>query len=134
VIELVWDADRAGTGTGPGGAALSVGEGTVWSPDDLLALAAAGCLMRTLLRLAAIRRVPVLGYVATAEIDGADSSTTPTIRVSPCIVVPAGVEPRDVLALCREATRASTVARLLGARLTVEPAVRALHATCAVGG
>ena len=134
MIELVWDADRAGTGTGPGGAALSVGEGTVWSPDDLLALAAAGCLMRTLLRLAAIRHLSVLGYVATAQIDSADASATPTIRVSPCIVVPSDVESREVLALCREATRASTVARLLGARLTVDPVVRALHATCAVGG
>ena len=61
MIELVWDADRSGTCMSSDGASLTAGDLAAWSPDDLLAMAAASCLMRTFLQIAAEEHVPVLG-------------------------------------------------------------------------
>jgi organic hydroperoxide reductase OsmC/OhrA len=122
VIELVWDAGRTGTATASPGAVLSVGEGTAWSPENLLALSAAACLMRTFLRLAADQHVPVLGYVAAASLE-ADSPGTSAIRVRSCVVVPTAIATSQALELCHRATVASPVAALLGDRLRHAPEV-----------
>jgi organic hydroperoxide reductase OsmC/OhrA len=122
VIELVWDSVRLGTGTGPSGSSLIAGEGAAWSPDDLLAMAAASCLMRTFLRLAAEDDVPVLGYVTSATLEFS-SAESPAVRVRPCIVVPIDIEPEQVLSLCRRVTEVSPVAKVLAGRLAVEPDV-----------
>ena len=68
MIELVWDEERRGTGTTASGASLDVGDAAEWSPVDLLALAAAGCVMRTFLQVAAEEHVPVLGYLSTSVV------------------------------------------------------------------
>src|SRR4029453_13338898 len=73
MIELVWDADRSGTCMSSDGASLTAGDLAAWSPDDLLTMAAASCLMRTFLQIAAKEHVPVLGYVASASTNTSDS-------------------------------------------------------------
>ena len=116
VIELVWDSARRGTATTSTGTALAVGEGVGWSPENLLALSAATCLMRTFLRLASDEGVPVLGYIAAARLEpGAVSKGT--VSVTACVVVPAGVLAERAADLCSRAAAASPVASMLGDRL-----------------
>jgi len=116
VIELVWDSARRGTATTSTGTTLAVGEGVAWSPENLLALSAATCLMRTFLRLASDDGVPVLGYVAAARLEPGAASTA-TVSVTSCVVVPAGVLAARVADLCSRAAAASPVASMLGDRL-----------------
>jgi organic hydroperoxide reductase OsmC/OhrA len=116
VIELVWDSARRGTATTCTGTTLAVGEDVGWSPENLLALSAATCVMRTFLQLAADEGVPVLGYVAAARVDPGDVSTG-TVRVTSCVVVPAGVLAEHVADLCSRTAAASPVASMLGDRL-----------------
>jgi organic hydroperoxide reductase OsmC/OhrA len=122
VIELVWDADRTGTATAPTGAVLKVGEGVAWSPENLLALSAATCLMRTFLRMAADEHVDVLGYVAAASLEPG-IPLAQAVRVRSCVVVPTGVPTSRVLDLCCRATTASPVATTLGDRLRHVPEI-----------
>jgi len=122
VIELVWDAGCAGTATAPSGAVLTVGEDVAWSPENLLALSAATCLMQTFLRMASDEHLRVLGYVAAANLEpGTDSART--VRVRSCVVVPTDVPTSRVLDLCSRATAASPVATMLGDRLRHVPEI-----------
>ena len=116
VIELVWDSARRGTATTSTGTTLAVGEDVGWSPENLLALSAATCLMRTFLHLASDEGVPVLGYVAAARLEPGAPSTG-TVSVTNCIVVPAGVLAERVADLCSRTEAASPVASMLGDRL-----------------
>ena len=122
VIELVWDAACAGTATAPSGAVLTVGDNVAWSPENLLALAAASCLMRTFLRMASDERLRVLGYVAAARLEP-DTDSAWTVRVRSCVVVPTDVPTSRVLDLCSRATAASPVATMLGDRLRNVPEI-----------
>ena len=116
MIELVWDSARRGTATTSTGTTLAVGEDVSWSPENLLALSAATCLMRTFLRLASGEGVPVLGYVAAARLEPGAVSTG-TVSVTSCVVVPAGVLAEQVADLCSRTAAASPVASMLGDRL-----------------
>ena len=130
MIEFVWDEERRGTGTTASGASLDVGDAAEWSPVDLLALAAAGCVMRTFLQVAAEEHVPVLGYLSTSV--GA-SDEAPSILVVPCIVVPTVIAEVAVLVLMQQAVERSPVARLLADRLTVKPDVHQVASTAGAG-
>ena len=116
MIELVWDSARRGTATTSTGTTLAVGEGVGWSPENLLALSAATCLMRTFLHLASDEGVSVLGYVAAARFEHGAVSTG-TVSVTSCVVVPTGVLAERVTDLCTRAVAASPVASMLGDRL-----------------
>ena len=127
MIELVWDARREGTGRGASGAALRVGADTHFSPEDLLGLAAAGCLMKTFLTLAEEAALPLLSYLSTAElIQGEAPLRSPHIRVRTYVTAANEVDRQRLEALAKRATSTSPIACLLGDRVEVVPEVRVL--------
>lgn len=126
MIELVWDQQRAGTATIPAGRGLGVGEGTDFSPEELLAIAAAACLMRTSVRLAAEAGVEILSFAATARLDtnGMPPATRMHVRAQ-MVTADAVPEPRT-LELWNKALCESPVARVLGDHLVAEVEVTRL--------
>jgi organic hydroperoxide reductase OsmC/OhrA len=131
MIELVWDNDRSGTCVSSDGACLTAGDLAAWSPDDLLAMAAASCLMRTFLRMAAEEHVPVLGYVASAGTTTSENSVA--VHVEGCVVVDGDCDQQRAYDLLQRAKGTSVVGRTLGNRLTVHAAVRGLRDLCHQG-
>jgi uncharacterized OsmC-like protein len=128
---LVWDAGHVGTATTPAGSTLRVGEAGAWTPDTLLALAAAGALMQHVLQMAAADRVEVLGYVSTVRSSASSPATLPAIHLCPCIVVADEAQEAPVRRFVREAAARSPLIALLGSRATVEPVVQPLWTSCA---
>jgi uncharacterized OsmC-like protein len=129
VVELIWDAGRTATANAPVGTTITIGDGGGFSPDDLLAAAAAGCLMRTFLDLADQTGVPVLGYGSAADVDA--SADPPRVVVRCYVVTTDGVPERTIRRLLRESIGASPVCRMLGGRLLCQPDIRCLRGACA---
>lgn len=129
MVELVWDARQQGTGRGSSGTSLRVGAETHFSPEDLLGLAAAGCLMTTFLTLAEEASVPLLSYLSTAELVAGSVPGAPS-RVRVRAYVTAATEAdRERLERLVERTKAkSPIACLLGDRVEVLPEFRVLMA------
>jgi uncharacterized OsmC-like protein len=123
---LVWDAGREGTATTPAGSSLRVGEAGAWTPDTLLALAAAGALMQQVLQMAEAGRIEVLGYVSTVRTSASGPATLPAIHLCPCIVVAGEEQEGPVRRFVREAAARSPLVALLGSRAMVEPVVQPL--------
>lgn len=135
MIELVWDAGRLGTAVGPSGMSVTVGEQAHFSPDDLLAMAAASCLMRTFLRLAENAHLTVLSYAANARAEPAcESGADAHITVHTYVVAPSRADESALAKLCDESVRKSPIVQLLGYRVTVTSEVRVLCETGAAGG
>jgi organic hydroperoxide reductase OsmC/OhrA len=130
VTELVWDASRAGTATAASGATLLAGDSTDWTPEELLATAAAACLMRTFLRTADRAALDVLGYVTAADAIRPDG----TIRLRVCVVTEGGAAASEARALCLQAVDESPLGRLLGDRLVVDVSARSLGGPAVPGG
>jgi organic hydroperoxide reductase OsmC/OhrA len=127
MIELVWDAGRLGTATSPTGMTVTVGEKAHFSPDDLLALSAASCLMRTFLRLAEEDHTPILSYVATARAAPAcESNAEAHVTVHAYLVAASGDDVRDLQDRFDRSVRVSPIAQLLGDRITVTSEMRVL--------
>ena len=120
MIELVWDQQRAGTATSASGRCVAVGEGAEFSPEELLATAAAACLMRTSVGLAASSGVDLLSFTATARLNTDDTLPLPRIDVRARMVTSDDVPEARMLGLWNRALRESPVARLLGAGLSAE--------------
>ncbi len=118
------DAERAGTARTASGATLVVGS-TDSAPADPIGSAAAGCLMQAFLDVASEAGVPVLGYMATADVDTA--TERPVIRLHSYVVVPAEVTEREVARLGHAALARSPMARLLGDRCIADWSLRAVH-------
>jgi uncharacterized OsmC-like protein len=128
MVEFVWDTGRTGTATGTAGASLSVGDQpSGYSPDDLVAMAAAGCLMRAFLSAADRAGVPILAYMATADLRSANHSPDPRLHVRSFVVGSEALTEERLADLAAEATRTSRVARLFGDRCVTEWELRALH-------
>jgi organic hydroperoxide reductase OsmC/OhrA len=130
VTELVWDASRVGTATAASGATLSTGDGTDWTPEELLAAAAAACLMRSFLQTAEGAAFEVLGYVTAADV----SEREDRIHLRVCIVVEGEDAAREACALCVASIAGSQIARLLGERLVVDVTARCLCGASDRGG
>jgi organic hydroperoxide reductase OsmC/OhrA len=126
MIELVWDAARLGTATAPSGASATVGEQGSFSPEDLIAMATAACLMRTFLRLADQAHIPILSYAATAHANISAPAGAPHVAVHAYVVAPSCDDERDLMELSAESARLSPVAQLLGDRITIASDVRVL--------
>ena len=125
--ETVWNAGLSGTGSCGEGQSLTIGHDAEWCPEHLLLFAAEGCFMSTLLTLALDAGIDVLGYVSTGRLHvPPEPLSRPTLSLAPCIVVATDDEARRVRRLVGQAVEASTVARLLGDRLTVAADVRAV--------
>lgn len=126
MVELVWDVSRVGTATAPSGVSATVGDDAAYSPDDLLAMAAAGCHMRTFLRLADDARMPVSSYAATAHVD-AGGASAPRVHVRAYVVLPGDVRESQAAALLEQAARISPVSRALGDRVRFQSEIRVLR-------
>lgn len=127
MVDLVWDQERTCTCTSSGGGTMTIGEANSWPPEDLLAGAAASCLMRTFLGLAGADGVEVLGYVASAHASAPEGGVL-ALEIQTCVVVKQGVDLNRVHALGGRAKETSPVARALGDRLTLRLSVRTVGA------
>lgn len=126
MIELMWDAGHYGTATAPSGASLCVGENVGFTPEDLLAAAAAACFMKTFLHEAAAADVPILAFTASAHVEPRHDSTVPVVHVRSFVVGPSHASEdrlRDLIAL---AERTSPIAQVLGDRATWKSDVQIL--------
>jgi organic hydroperoxide reductase OsmC/OhrA len=123
MVELVWDSERAGTVLTSSGAVTTVGESGTFAPDDLICMAAAGCLMQSFLTRAERAHLPVLSYASTARLQ--HEGLSPRIHVK-VYVVSAGSDESRIHEACRTCLETSPMARLLGERLTVTCDVRIL--------
>jgi len=126
MIELVWDAGRAATARTSSGVALSIGNHGL-AAADLVGAAAASCLMQAFLEAADEAGVPVLGYMATADVESRSGSDGPIVRLHSYVVVPDDITEREVARLADAARRASPVARLLGDRCVARWDLRVVH-------
>ena len=125
MVELVWDLSRVGTATAPSGTSLTVGDNASVSPSDLLAMAVAGCHMRTFLDLAGQAGVPVLSYAATAHVE-ADATPAPRVDLRVFVVSSGAHDHARIAALVEQAARVSPVARALGDRVRMHADVHLL--------
>jgi organic hydroperoxide reductase OsmC/OhrA len=121
MVELVWDDRTVGTATTPRGRSILVGDAAEFSPDELLATAAASCLMRTLVRLADGAGIKLLGFTAGADVNGdCQRGDVPSVHLWVHLVVSDAVPAPRIAALWTRAVRQSPLARLLGGRLVIE--------------
>jgi organic hydroperoxide reductase OsmC/OhrA len=129
MVELVWDARRQGTGRGSSGASLRVGVETHFSPEDLLGLAAAGCLMTTFIALAEGASAPLLSYLSTAEVvPGDPPDGPPRVRVRAYVTAATEDDRQRLEGLVERTKKSSPIACLLGDRVEVIPEFRVLAA------
>jgi organic hydroperoxide reductase OsmC/OhrA len=122
--QVVWDTGGSGIAMTPDGETMRLGDTGEWTPDALLALAAASALMQTVLRMASDADIDILGYVSTVRVESAAETSLPCIQLCPCVVISNDEEEALVRELCRRAAEQSPIARLLGTRLLVEPLVQ----------
>ena len=128
MIELLWDEGRFGTATAPSGLQVTVGEGAQFTPDDLLALATASCLMRTFLRLTETETPPVLSFAATARAAPAcEAGAAAGVTVHVYLVVSATTDTAAVQNRLARSVHASPIVQLLGPRFAVTSEVRVVH-------
>jgi organic hydroperoxide reductase OsmC/OhrA len=120
VSELVWDAGLRGTATVASGPAIAVGQEAAWSPDALLATAAAACLMTSVLGRAAAEGIEVLGYVSKQRPTSRPAGAPPEVQICACITVGNDAVTGRVRALFEEALGRSPISRVLSARICVE--------------
>jgi organic hydroperoxide reductase OsmC/OhrA len=126
MVELVWDVSRVGTATAPSGASTTVGDDASFSPGDLLAMAAAGCHMRTFLQLAGEAHVPVLSYAAAAEVEPGGPASASRVHVRAYVVAPGSVTEARVAELLDRASRTSPISQALGDRIRFQSDIRVL--------
>lgn len=125
MIELIWDAERSGTAITPSGAQVRVGDEATFSPDDLLAMSASACLMRTFLGLATREQVPVLSYASTAALE-AVAGGPKRLALRAYVMASSSADRSRLLALFDEARQRSSICGLLGASVSCVADVRLL--------
>ena len=126
MIELVWDAGQTATARLPSGDDLTVGERVGLAPSDLVAVAAAASVMAAFMQAAAEADAPILGYVATADLE-TPPSADPVLHLRSYIVGSEGMNDETFSALAEQALDRSTVARLLRQSISAEWDLRVLH-------
>ena len=129
MVELIWDKDRSGTATARTGASMTVGERSDFSPDDLLAAAAAGGLMEAFLDRAAGADVSILSYASASHVT--DPGQEPRVVIRCYVVTTEGASPADVERLLRASLHDSPVCRMLGDAVTCQADIRCLCGVCA---
>ena len=127
MVEIIWDAERSGTATAPSGATARVGDESAFAPDDLLAMSAGACLMRTFLAEAAREHLPVLSYASTAAVEpGPDGRATVAVRAY--VMTGSAGHRQRLQDLFDEARRHSAICGLLGDQVTSVMDVKILPA------
>jgi uncharacterized OsmC-like protein len=132
MVELVWNSERSATALTSSGTLTEVGSPGAFVPEDLVCMAAASCLMRTFLALAKNVSLSILSYASTARVQSASAAARPRVFVNVYIAVSTSVDASVAHRLCRASADASTVAQLLGDRLTVACDVRVVSGTAAI--
>jgi len=112
MIELIWDAGRTGTAVASSGATTRVGDEATFSPDDMVAMGASSCLMRTFLGLAARAHIPVMSYASTADLEAPRKGAS-RVSVHAYVVASSALDRSRLLELFAQAQRQSSVCRLL---------------------
>jgi organic hydroperoxide reductase OsmC/OhrA len=130
MIEFIWDRGRSGTATAPNGASMTVGDAADFSPEDLIATAAAGCLMRTFLRRADEAGMPVLSYASAASVGLDERDARPHVVIRTYVVVPESVPTREVEHLLHDSLTQSPIGGLLVDRVTCQADIRRLCGAC----
>lgn len=131
MIEFIWDRGRSGTATAPNGASITVGDAADFSPEDLIAAAAAGCLMRTFLRGADEADMPILSYASASHVGPSESDAHRRVVIRTYVVVPESASPRAVGDLLRDSITQSPICGMLGNSVTCQADIRRLCGTCA---
>jgi len=126
MIELVWDAGQTATARLAHGQDLTVGEHPALSPIELAAVSVAASVMAAFMEAASEANATVLGYVATAEVEQAESSK-PAMHLRSYVVGAEGMNDELFSALAVRALERSVVARLLGESVQAEWDLRVLH-------
>jgi len=126
MIELVWDAGQTATARLPCGTDLTVGEHPGLPPTDLVAVAAASSVMGAFLEGASEVGAPVLGYVATADVEETEGDK-PVLRLRSYVVGSEGMNDELFSTLAVRALERSVVARLFGESIAAEWDLRVLH-------
>lgn len=132
MVEIVWDAEQCGTAIAPSGEKARVGDGSAFSPDDLLAMSAGACLMRTFLAAAARERLPVLSYVSTAAVEPRRDGRA-QVAVHAYVMTASADHRRRLEDLFEDARRTSSICGLLGDHVTASVDVKALPPAAAAG-
>ena len=131
MIELIWDRGRSGTATAQSGASITVGDASDFSPDDLLAASAAGCLMRTFLQESSEARVPILSYASASHVEAPERSGPARVVIRCYVVAAEGSSPSEIQSLLRTSVTESPICRLLGDGVTCQADIRCLCGACA---
>jgi organic hydroperoxide reductase OsmC/OhrA len=132
--QIVWDAASVGTATAPDGSPIRVGHAGEWTPERLLALAAASCFMSTFLRMADELGIEILGYVSAADVELPLEPARPTIRLAPCIVISARDDEDAVRRLCHSVIAVSPIVKALGSNVEIELDIRTVPLAFPPGG
>ena len=131
MVELIWDKNRSGTATAPTGASITVGERSDFSPDDLLAAAAAGGLMEAFLDRAVGADVSILSYASASHVALTGLGQEPRVVIRCYVVTTEGSSTADVERLLRASLHDSPVCRMLGDAVTCQADIRCLCGACA---
>jgi hypothetical protein len=126
MIEMVWDAGHTATARLPGGAELTVGNRAGIAPTDLAAVAAAASVMCAFMEAAVETAAPILGYVATADIE-TSAADRPLLRLRSYVVGAEGLSDDLFSTLAERALDESAVAQLFGDSIAAEWDLRVLH-------
>jgi len=129
MVELVWNAERSATVLTSSGAVTELGSPGAPTPEDLLCMAAAGCLMRSFFELAENVTLSILSYASTTRVQSASADARPRVMVNVYLGVATGIDASVAERLCSACADASIVARLLGDRLTVACDIRVVADT-----
>lgn len=130
MVELIWDKNGSGIATGPSGASITVGEASDFSPEDLMATAVAGCVMRSFLARAAVADVPILSYASASYVEGTRASSARVV-LRCYVVIGEDGSTAAVQKLLEAARRDSPVCSLLADSFECRADIRRLCGTCA---
>ena len=111
--ELVWDVAARATASAEGAEPLRIAGLHGWSPEGLLAAAAAASVMTRFLALAASAHLEVLGYVSNEHASPGGPGCGPQIDLAPCIVVSSDDDAARARALFAAALDEADVSRAL---------------------
>lgn len=130
MIEFIWDRGRSGTATAPNGASITIGDAADFSPEDLIAAAAAGCLMRTFLRRADEAGMPILSYASASHVGAPERDRRCRVVIRSYVVVPESVWPQAVDDLLSDSITQSPICGMLGNSVTCQADIRRLCGAC----
>jgi organic hydroperoxide reductase OsmC/OhrA len=130
-MELIWDKERSAIVTAPSGASITVGDTSDFAPEDLVAAAAAGCLMRTFLARAQAHGASVLSYASASYVGSTRPGSAPRVEIRCYVVTAEETSQLEIERLLSESILDAPVCRMLDGRIDCRADVRRLCGACA---